>query len=802
MIRCAIRLFNPLAALFVCVAIVPVAAFQGPFNPESILSGTAPLTFEGDLSSKLLEEAHADIERRIAEAPAKRAQFWNRDFSGAAAYNASIAPNRERLRRYLGVEDRSRPAVNYNQGLPDKYPQVGMEIFSTANEPALVAETEKYEVYQVRWPVLERVSGEGLLIRPKGKPVANVVVVPDADQTPEQMIGLAPGIALSSQIARKLAENGIQVLIPTLIDRGLLFPGQAKQQSRREWLYRQAFHMGKHLIGYEVQKVMAAIDWFEKAYSNDVKVGVAGYLEGGLIALYTAALDTRVDATLVSGYFQSRQNIWREPIYRNVWGILEEFGDAEIASMVAPRALAIEYSSIPEIWDGSRADSLMVYRHTGFKGKLQTPVPAEVQQEYQRLNTLVKSGFQKRKLFTGDKGNPVAFGSDAAVSGFAGWVGASRWKSGNDGAPAEKRSSFDPAERQFRQAKEIDEHVQNLLRISDYQRNEFFLYQAVPDLKKRTWSTKTYHPYLSPDGFAEKGNSFRQIFANDIIGRFPDKLTDPAPRSRKVYDMARWTGHEVLLNVFGDFSAAGVILIPKDLKEDEKRPVVVTQHGRNGVPGDVIAGNTSYNNIAGLLADQGFIVFVPYGLYRGEDRYRWLCRKANTVRKTLFSYALAQHEQILNWLNTLPQVDGKRIAFYGKSYGGEMAMRIPSILEGYSLSVCSGDFGDWSRKVADTRFGYGFMNSMEWEMPYFNMGSTFSYAEMAYLIFPRPFMVERGRQDLVQPDEWVAYEYEKVRYLYDVFGQKDKTDIEFFNGGHASKNDGVFRFLRKHLNWP
>ena len=37
---------------------------------------------------------------------------------------------------------------------------------------------------------------------------------------------------------------------------------------------------------------------------------------------------------------------------------------------------------------------------------------------------------------------------------------------------------------------------------------------------------------------------------------------------------------------------------------------------------------------------------------------------------------------------------------------------------------------------------------------------------MAYLIAPRPFMVERGHFDTVAPDETVAYEFAKVRHLY------------------------------------
>ena len=64
-----------------------------------------------------------------------------------------------------------------------------------------------------------------------------------------------------------------------------------------------------------------------------------GFGEGGLLALYTAAIDTRIEATVVGGYFQAREAVWKEPIYRDVWGLIREFGDAELAGMIAPRAL-------------------------------------------------------------------------------------------------------------------------------------------------------------------------------------------------------------------------------------------------------------------------------------------------------------------------------------------------------------------------------------------------------------------------------------------------------------------------------
>lgn len=88
-------------------------------------------------------------------------------------------------------------------------------------------------------------------------------------------------------------------------------------------------------------------------------------------------------------------------------------------------------------------------------------------------------------------------------------------------------------------------------------------------------------------------------------------------------------------------------------------------------------------------------------------------------------------------------------------------------------------------------------------MPEFDLGSTFNYAEMAYLIAPRPFMVERGHDDPVGIDEMVAYEFAKVRYMYEnKLKLRDRTEIEWFVGGHEIHSQGTFAFLKKHLGYP
>jgi hypothetical protein len=147
-------------------------------------------------------------------------------------------------------------------------------------------------------------------------------------------------------------------------------------------------------------------------------------------------------------------------------------------------------------------------------------------------------------------------------------------------------------------------------------------------------------------------------------------------------------------------------------------------------------------------------------------------------------------------------VDAKRIGFYGLSYGGKTAMRVPAIIDRYCLSICSGDFNEWIRKNASLDYPSSYMFTGEYEMPEFNLGQTFNYAEMAALIAPRPFMVERGHSDGVGVDEWVAYEYSKVRRLYDQMGIGERTTIEYFNGPHTIHGVGTFEFLHKNLKWP
>ena len=185
--------------------------------------------------------------------------------------------------------------------------------------------------------------------------------------------------------------------------------------------------------------------------------------------------------------------------------------------------------------------------------------------------------------------------------------------------------------------------------------------------------------------------------------------------------------------------------------------------------------------------------------------------------------------------------------------GGKAAMRLPAVLTQYALSVCSGDFddwvtlnactnfagryscsicagdfNDWIAKNVSTAFRGSYVFTGEWvrahsycsglcssslsrcwganewaqEMQEWKLGTTFNYAEMAMCIAPRPFMVERGHDDGVGLDHWVAWEYAKVRRGYAKLGIPERTTIEYFDGPHTINGVGTYQFLHEHLGVP
>lgn len=784
----------------VCLAGAAVAMLSSlSMAADATLPGTKPLTITQPLDEFMVDGINRFCLRELAASPARREKMWNRDYSSVEAYAKSIAPNRERFREYIGAVDQ-----RLTESIPNHH---SFELLASFNQSATVARSNHVTVHRIRWQVLEGVTAEGLLLEPEGVHAA-VVALPDADWTPEAFCGLTGDLPASTQLPWRLAEEGCLVVVPMLISRSSEFSGSPfvayTNQTHREFIYRQAFEMGRHVIGYEVQKVLAAVDLLEqwmKSQEIEIPTGIVGVGEGGLLALYSAAIDPRVNATMVSGYFGTRESVWQEPIYRNVWALLTEFGDAELAGLIAPRTLIVEACAVPE--SKGPPNPATGRRGGAAPGKIETATLGTVRAEYDRaitvydqLQAVLNCQLHSSGEGDGPAGTQVGLQAFAAALGIeADFKNLTNTLSVIDGVNLDAQRASD---REQKQLDELQRHVQDLMRLS-------------PKVRDQKWASGDRS---SVEKWIETSAPLRDWVYDEMIGRLPEPTMPMNPKSRLVLDEPEYLGYEITLDCYRDVVAGGILLLPKDLKPGEKRPVVVCQHGLEGTPMDTITEDQSqrawraYKGFSSALCKRGFIVYAPQNPYRGQDRFRTIQRKSNPLKRSLFSYIIPQHQRTLDWLATLPNVDPERIGFYGLSYGGKTAVRVPPMLTqgkdrvGYSLSICSADFNEWVKKNVSNEDRYSYLFTGEYEIFEWNMGHVANYAELSSLMAPRPFMVERGHDDGVAPDEWVAWEFAKVRRHYDKLGIGDRTEIEFFNGPHTINGQGTYRFLHRHLNWP
>ena len=717
---------------------------------QRTLPNTKRLTDKGDLAAEMV----AGIDRYLTRETEAARQ--------GQPGNTSPETLREHLSDILGLIDIRESNT--------------IQIISPIDGSPEIAANSGYRIHEVKWPALKGVDAEGLLLEPNTPPVANIIALPDCDISPEQFAGLHPGVANS--VTQPLVQNGCRVLIPLLINRECTHSGHPdvsmNDQPHREFIYRAAYELGRHIIGYEIQKILAAVDAFAP---NNLPIGLFGHGEGGLLAFYAAAIDTRIKAAAVSGYFQPREALYSEPIYRNVFGLLKDFGDAEIATLISPRTLMVEIANHPKVNHPTDVENR---KQTAAPGRLTTPSPESVETEFNRACALT-SDSNSLHLTQSANAEP---GCDETIEKLLNSLGSSTTNTTPTESPNYLRKGTDPNTRFKRQFDQLVNHTQHALREAEFRRAEYWAEAKDADL--------TIYP--------NNAETYRQRLWNDVIGPLPPITMPPNPRTRLLYEEPKLKAYEVMLDVYPDVFAYGILLVPKRIRK--KRPVVVCQHGLEGRSQTIVdpkGPDQPYRKYAYDLAKEGFVTYAPQNPYIGQDAFRVLQRKANPLKLSLFSFIVRQHEQTLKWLSSLSFVDPDRIGFYGISYGGKTAMRVPALLKEYCLSICSADFNEWIWKNASARHRHSYLFTREYEMFEFNLGNTFNYAEMSWLICPRPFMVERGHHDGVAPDEWVAYEYAKTYRHYALQGLQDKTEIEYFNGPHTINGEGSFAFLRKHL---
>jgi dienelactone hydrolase len=293
------------------------------------------LAFDYQMRDELHERAYRNWDRyytrRCEQSDEEIARRWRRDFSSLEAYEASVAPNREHLRALLG-------GWRWERG-------------DLAPESMVIDKCAAYSVTRVFITIFEDVRLDFLLLVPNGltAPAPVILAQHGLGSTPEDACGFVPDPGPYNAFGSRLAERGYVVAAPRMM-------GPA---AKRNWLYRKAMLMGENLFGAEMFMLSRVVDYLRgrecAAFADPERIGIYGLSQGGMAALYFPALDQRIKLSVASGHFYWMKVKMVVPAEKYlayivtseedkfIQGELLEFSEADIASLICPRYLCIEY---------------------------------------------------------------------------------------------------------------------------------------------------------------------------------------------------------------------------------------------------------------------------------------------------------------------------------------------------------------------------------------------------------------------------------------------------------------------------
>ena len=269
------------------------------------------------------------VDRRAEEARRVR----DRDFSPTA-----IAENREEYRRKF-VDMLGWPLNEYTS---EFHPNFKKE---------LIEETGDLYIYRLCIETLPELWFEGLIYEPKNRDekAPLTIINPGGSYCAEELV--AHGDYECEQyrnIGGRALEKGTILYAPQFLlwcdDNGDYF----KQPENRQQFDMKLKALGGSIAALEIFNVRRAIDYFISSEPIDeARIGMMGLSYGGFYALYISAAEPRIKSTFSSCFLCDRfcSDVLTTGGCRPDWlwqNSANSFFDAEVAALIAPRALYVE----------------------------------------------------------------------------------------------------------------------------------------------------------------------------------------------------------------------------------------------------------------------------------------------------------------------------------------------------------------------------------------------------------------------------------------------------------------------------
>ncbi len=207
----------------------------------------------------------------------------------------------------------------------------------------------------------------GYLLLPKAAkaPVATVICIPGHGRGVDDIVGIDPQgndrtqkVFYEYDFAIQAVELGLAAVAIEPMGFGCRRDAKNKtkglEQKACEPVAGAALLLGQTILGWRVWDIMRTIDWIETRPELDAKrVGTIGISGGGTCSLFTAALEPRVKAAMVSCYlntFRACIMSISHCIDNYVPGILNWAEMYDVAGLIAPRPLFSEAGDVDTIF--------------------------------------------------------------------------------------------------------------------------------------------------------------------------------------------------------------------------------------------------------------------------------------------------------------------------------------------------------------------------------------------------------------------------------------------------------------------
>jgi cephalosporin-C deacetylase-like acetyl esterase len=318
--------------------------------------------------------------------------------------------------------------------------------------------------------------------------------------------------------------------------------------------------------------------------------------------------------------------------------------------------------------------------------------------------------------------------------------------------------------------------------------------------------------------FSSKANYERSLqrYRNDWAAMLgvPPAYTGPLNQKRvKIGEDAKVTMYRVWFDALPGVQTYGILLLPKN--GSGRAPALICQHGHADTPEKTmgLVDGPIYRNFARVFAEKGFVTFSPYliSLYSEESQpaegpRAWgrdiLFKKGMMVGHTLVGIEARKFTRTVDYLQSLPEVDPERIGMYGLSKGGQYTLAIAPIETRLKVAVVSGWFNDRAKKNLEqaTDPSMHFITKIHRSEYYMlNLLDRFGDAELAWMIAPRPLLIENGDRDGAVHIDDARAEFQRVRAVYEKLGVPDRAVFAGFHGEHRIDGAESFPFVEKWL---